>query len=382
MTLRSITQSLAITLITLSLGGARSLPRNRSIASSTRGSASPIVIFHADKFWLNLHHFLYVLGRAQNQAADSTRDGVEMAPADQAQGLTGLNEQDQASWRKAVSDYAGSLSNKDLVFDKPVSSITSALAKAGDARTLDGVPVDLAIASILTRVAPMYRKQWWPKHRAANQEWQKATTALVNQYGADVQAFITKAYQLPWPATGYDVNISAYANWSGAYSTDGGLLVLSSLAPGNHGTYGLESTFHEAMHQWDSEVFEALRTEARKQNKLVPRNLSHAMIFFTAGEAVRHVVPRHVPYAIEFGLWKRAFSEFKPALDEVWKPYLDGSGAREDAFAELIRRTATQAKPPAPRVQAPGKNSRALPSPHARNLVARVIDSLGGVRMI
>ena len=211
--------------------------------------------------------------------------------------------------------------------------------------SLEGVPIDPTVALTLTRVAPIYRKQWWPKHRAANQEWQKATTALVNQYGADVLAFITKAYQLPWPAAGYDVNISAYANWAGAYSVDGGLIVLSSLAPGNRGTYALESTFHEAMHQWDSEVFEALRTEARKQNNLVPRNLSHTMIFFTAGEAVRHVVPAHVPYAIQFGLWDRAFSDFKPALDEVWKPYLNGRGTREETLAELIKRTATQSRP-------------------------------------
>jgi hypothetical protein len=348
MTLRSIIQSLAMTLITVSLSIAHPLSPNRSMAGSPRVSASPIFIFHADRFWLNLHHFLYVLGRAQNQAPDSTRDAVEMAPADQEQGLAGLNKQDQTIWRDAVSAYAASLSHKDLIFDKSLSSLTSALAKAGDARSLEGVAIDSTVASTLTRVAPIYRKQWWAKHRAANQEWQKGTTAIVNQYGADVLAFITKAYQLPWPAAGYDVNISAYANWAGAYSVDGGLVVLSSLAPGNRGTYALESTFHEAMHQWDAEVFEALRTAARKQNKLVPRNLSHTMIFFTAGEAVRHVVPRHVPYAIQFRLWEGAFGGFKPALDEVWKPYLDGSGARDDALAELIRRTATQTRPAGP----------------------------------
>jgi hypothetical protein len=345
---RSLLQRSIILIITSAVLVAEPFGSARLRAADSTRPSGLIFVFHADRFWLNLHHFLNVLGRAQNKAADATRDGVEMAPADQEQGLAGLNKQDQALWREAVSTYAASLSTKDLVFDRSLFSVTSALANAGDDRSLEGVPIDSTIALTLTRVAPIYRKQWWPKHLAANQEWQKTTNALVNQYGAQVQAFIMKAYQLPWPAAGYDVNISAYANWSGAYSVDGGLIVLSSLAPGNRGTYALESTFHESMHQWDGEVFEALRNEARKQNKLVPRNLSHTMIFFTAGEAVRHVVPRHVPYAIQFGLWERAFSEFKPLLDEVWKPYLDGQGTREEALAELVKRAPTQPRPSQP----------------------------------
>lgn len=342
--LRWIAQSLTLILIVLSPAVAQPLYFKQSRSPIIKEQARPIFIFHTDEFWLNLHQFMYVLGRAQNKTTDATRDGVEAAPADQEHGLRSLSTQEQAIWRGAVSNYAASLSKKDLVFDDSLSSITNAMRRAGDARSLDGLTIDPQVVAILNRVEPIYRKQWWPKHRAANVAWQKEITALVNQHGADVLAFITKAYQLPWPSGGYDVNVSAYVNWSGAYSTRGNLLVLSSLAPGNRGLYGLETVFHEAMHQWDQEVFAALRVEAKTQNKLVPRNLSHAMIFFTAGEAVRHVIPNHVPYAIQFGLWERAFTEFKSALDEVWKPYLDGRGTREEALADLIRRTGPEKK--------------------------------------
>ena len=64
------------------------------------------------------------------------------------------------------------------------------------------------------------------------------------------------------------------------------------------------------------------------------------MIFFTAGEAVRHVYPDHVPYAEKFGVWGRGMTQFKTPLEEVWKPYLDGHGTRDDALAELVKRTA------------------------------------------
>jgi hypothetical protein len=93
------------------------------------------------------------------------------------------------------------------------------------------------------------------------------------------------------------------------------------------------------MHQWDSQVFDALRTQARANNKLVPRGLSHALIFFTAGEAVRRVIPGHVPYAEKFGVWQRGMMQFKTPIEQTWKPYVDGKGTRDETFAELIKLT-------------------------------------------
>jgi hypothetical protein len=96
------------------------------------------------------------------------------------------------------------------------------------------------------------------------------------------------------------------------------------------------------MHQWDKQVFELLREQARRQQKLVSNGLSHAMIFFTAGEAVRQVYPDHVPYAEKFGVWQRGIAALKTPLEETWKPHLDGHTTRDAALAELIKRTANK----------------------------------------
>jgi hypothetical protein len=302
-----------------------------------------IFVFHNDEFWLNLHHFLYVLGRAENKTRDSSRTAVVNAPKDQEEGLAKLSEAERATWREAVAFYANGLSKRDAVFDEPLPSITNALAQAGAAKSLTKASVDPEVARVLERVAPIYRKAWWPGHHAANVEWQRAIQKLVDQHGRAILAFITKAYQMNWNQAGFHVHISGYTNWAGAYSTTGELLVLSSLSEDIKGVYGLETIFHEGMHQWDQQVFEVLREQARKQNKMVPNGLSHAMIFFTAGEAVRHVYPDHVPYAEKFGVWQRGISAFKTPLEEIWKPYLDGHTTRDDALAELIKRTATTA---------------------------------------
>jgi hypothetical protein len=298
-----------------------------------------IFIFHSDEFWLNLHHFLYVLGRAENKTRDSSRSAVVNAPKDQEQGLAKLTPAEQATWREAASFYANDLSKKDAVFDEPLPAITNALAQAGDAKSLAAVNIDAGVASALERAAPIYRKSWWPAHHAANVQWQRVIQKLVDQHGEAILSFITKAYQMSWNPAGFHVHLSGYTNWAGAYSTTGELLVLSSLAEDIKDIYGLETIFHEGMHQWDKQVSDALREQARKQNKLAPNGLSHAMIFFTAGEAVRHVYADHVPYAVKFGVWQRGISQFKTPLEEVWKPYLDGHGTRDEALAELVKRT-------------------------------------------
>lgn len=296
--------------------------------------STPIFNFHDDEFWLNLHHFLYVLGRAENKTRDSARAAVSAAPADQQQGMARLTTQEQATWKEAVLNYAAGPAKKDLVFDDPLPAVTLALAKAGDAKSLEGV--EPSIAAVLVRAAPIYRKAWWSKHQAANKAWRKEIEGLVKRYGTLVLSFITKAYGMEWIARGYDVHLSAYCNWAGAYSTTGNLLVVSSLAEGNQGTMGLETVFHEGMHQWDDSVDAALKEQARRINKPVPDRLSHALIFFTAGEAVRHLVPAHTPYADKSGVWQRGMTREREVLTELWKPYLEGHGTRDEAFAAII----------------------------------------------
>ena len=68
--------------------------------------SSRIFRFDADGFWLSLHHFLYVLGRAEIGTPDRARRAVAGAPADQTQGLASLSADDQALWKRAVSFYA------------------------------------------------------------------------------------------------------------------------------------------------------------------------------------------------------------------------------------------------------------------------------------
>jgi hypothetical protein len=69
------------------------------------------------------------------------------------------------------------------------------------------------------------------------------------------------------------------------------------------------------------------------------------MIFFTAGDAVRSVAPDHVAYADANGVWDRGYRRFKAPLEEVWRPYLQGRGTRDEAIAALVEKIGLPRQP-------------------------------------
>ncbi|HWI20186.1 MAG TPA: hypothetical protein VNT81_20675 [Vicinamibacterales bacterium] len=301
-------------------------------------SPGPVFRFETDGFWLNMHHFLYVLGRAQNNERDVQRRAVINAPADSTQGLAGQSDRDRRAWEDAIAFYANGLSKLDTVFSAPLIEVTNALRVAPDAAAAS-LKVDPALHAVLQRAAPVYRAVWWNRHRAANRERVRALTTQVSEHGDQILAFITRAYLESWPKDGYPINVSGYSNWAGAYSTSGDLLVVSSLDEGSRGPMGLEIVFHEAMHQWDQKMMTRLTRLSKQHQTAPPRgDITHALIWYTAAEAVKRVIPAHVGYAESGGLWKqKGLGAHKVALDAHWKPYLDGKGTLDEALLGLLK---------------------------------------------
>ena len=164
-------------------------------------TGAPIFRFEADGFWLNLHHFLYVLGRAQNHTPDSQRRAVVNAPADSEAGLKGLNESHRQNWDSAVRYYAGGLSTKDAVFDQELIAVTNAMRVPPNA-TAGALKIDPELRATLIRASQVYRLAFWSKHQAENHARVRDFTRQLDQHGSQVRDYLTRAYKLDWPRAG------------------------------------------------------------------------------------------------------------------------------------------------------------------------------------
>jgi len=301
-------------------------------------ASTPVFRFEADGFWLNLHHFLYVLGRAQNHTPDSQRLAVANAVADQEAGLKGLSESHIQNWQSAVRFYADGLSKQDAVFDQKMIAATIAM-RVPPTATADALNVDPELRATLIRASQVYRLAWWPRHQRENHARVEDFQRRLEQHGDQVRAYVTRAYQLEWPKNGYLVNLSGYTNWAGAYSTAGALMVFSSLDEGTRGSLGLELMFHEAMHQWDQPMLSRLVRLSKENQTPAPRDgILHALIWYTAAEAVKSAIPSHRGYAEVGGMWnQKGLGSFKAGLDADWKPYLDGKTTLDAALVGLLK---------------------------------------------
>lgn len=302
----------------------------------------PVFEFHSG-FWVNLHHTLYYEARTLRESRGAARDGS----------LVRLNDAERAAWDKAVAYYSAHYADRDLLFSTEMIllknqlgdfEVCEDLAGAKQKRCDAGLPRDLT--QILDAAAPVYRQHLWPQHDRANRKWIAAVSPLVRHEGLALAQRLAGIYQTRWPRGRIWVDVCAFANWAGAYTTLDPLRVtIASLDARNQGDAALEVLFHEASHGIAEPIQETIARECRQRNKPIPRDLWHALLFYSTGEVIRSAMARdagttpagsYTPYAVRTGLYQRGWQEYYELLSRFWQPYLDGQTSYDDAIARMV----------------------------------------------
>ena len=301
-------------------------------ASAPRPVVSPAGRFgFHDAFWVNLHHFLYVAARAELNTPDSNREAVEPVRREATQ----LPDADRKAWQAAIDDYKNGIGKQDILFDDALVDLTNEIAAQESNETL--TLRDEALARVLRDAAPIYRRVWWPSHRAANEAWIAAAQPLLRQHESAMAARMTELLGVRWPERPIRVDVSFYSNWAGAYTTHHpSPRVTASPDPAYQGSSALEILFHEPLHAVDMTLIDELYAEARATGKKLPRTLAHGIIFYTAGAETRRRIPGHVPIADAGNIWPRGMAEAKRVLDKHWPSYLDGQITRQEVVKRIV----------------------------------------------
>ncbi|HTP33157.1 MAG TPA: hypothetical protein VMJ75_13355 [Candidatus Acidoferrales bacterium] len=288
------------------------------------------------KLWPNLHHFLYILGRARNGAFDSGRVAVKQAPLDIA-GFDALPESQRKAWEHAVGVYQAQASPLDIGYGSlvDVNSAVADLPAGGGIEDAKEIPDELRAA--LAEAGAVYRGLWWPRHDAANLQWIAQLTPQVERYGPRIKERLATVFRASWPTLPLRVEAVAYADPRGGYTTaDPPLITMSSLNPEHQGVDGLEQLFHECSHLMMHTVDTALRSRAKTAGKELSRDVSHTILFYTVADTVRALIPGRVPYPDHYGVWNRGWTRYRELLGLYWQPYLEGKSTMDDAIDRLV----------------------------------------------
>jgi hypothetical protein len=337
----------------------------------------PVFEFHSG-FWVNLHHELYFEARDRLNKTTAT---AKTAPSNaikvrtMQESVTPLTAAEQSAWESAIQFYVVNYASKDLLFNLDLILLKNQLGDFEECDDLSGAHKKTCdaglpgnITQILDAAAPVYRAHLWADQDRANRRWVSRVSPLVEEQGAGIAQRLADIYEAKWPNYKIRVDVCARANWAGAYTTVDPLRVtISSTDPGNQGDAALEVLFHEASHGIAEPVQNAIARECRQRGKPIPRDLWHALIFYTTGEVVKPLLsgngsaapqaahrgsdPAHpdrptgttdndkdeyVPYAVRQGLYERGWNDYLQVLTRFWQPYLDGTASFDDAIARMV----------------------------------------------
>ena len=83
-------------------------------------------------------------------------------------------------------------------------------------------------------------------YNAANQAWIRRLRPRVETLGPKIVAQLAAAFHHDWPTATLRVEVTAYANFAGAYTTDDPpLIAMASVNEEQQGDNALEELFHE-----------------------------------------------------------------------------------------------------------------------------------------
>jgi len=198
----------------------------------------------------------------------------------------------------------------------------------------------------LKDATPAYRRCWWTKDDRKNRDWIATLAARLGRSEAILARRIEAAHHVTLPTERIPVDVVPTVDFAGANTVvDPHHILIGSTQAGYDGYGGVELVFHEASHtvvspRSDGSIA-ALRTAAEKQGVTLPRDLWHAVLFFTAGHAAEQTVREvwgepYRQYIYTSGLFERAWPELREPLERVWEPYLEGKSSLEDAATKLV----------------------------------------------
>ncbi|MGB7285090.1 MAG: hypothetical protein WBE13_22715 [Candidatus Acidiferrum sp.] len=341
------------------------------MSSSTYGPL-PVFEFHSG-FWVNLHHTLYYEAKQRETAVpvpQKVGSGPKLRVKTMKDAATLLSPAERSIWDSAVAYYATNYADEDLLFSTDLILLKNQLEDFEDCDDLSGATkksCDAGLPPGITRVldaaAPVYRAHLWPEQDRANRRWIARVAPLVIEQGVGVSQRLADIYQTKWPQEKIRVDVSAYANSAGAYTTLDPLRVtISSTDARNQGDEAFEVLFHEASHGIAEPVQEAIIRECRQRGKAIPRDLWPALILYTTGEVIQPLMTEagdeppgqqspggsssskspasppstYTPSAIREDLYKRGWNDYYLLLFRFWQPYLDSKSTFDDAIARMV----------------------------------------------
>jgi hypothetical protein len=258
--------------------------------------------------------------------------------------LGDLEEGERQTWTRTVDFYRERLIADDLLFDQNLIALRGGLAAIA-CSALGPESIDTELRTVLVDAMPVYRQRWWPEHHTANMVWIQSQLQELKSYEAILAERLAEAYGGEWPPERLRVDVAAYSNWAGAYTTNHPNHVTIS-STSYKDLEGLEILFHEVSHAsfFEQRILGQLAAAFRRHGADPPGRLFHVIQFVTPAELLRSLLSveeRDSFHSVAERVAERSrWSDQYRIVLEHWKPFLEGRVERTEALDRIAEKLA------------------------------------------
>jgi hypothetical protein len=252
-----------------------------------------------------------------------------------------FNDDEAGLWEGAIVFYRRHVSPRNPITDAEMTALAEKLATTDD----DAEPAgDGEIETLLRKVAPVYRAHDWKHDDAANRFWIAMAVTMLREMGEEITRDVSRAYGITWPRR-LRIDVVGFAHPYGGHTPATTALMQTIVSSRNHDYQGfaaLELLFHEPLHHFDQQFEATIKSAGANGGIAPPKDLDHALVFYTAGEMTKRALGRrgvrYTPTGYALGIHKKLWASALPMLETQWQQYLDGRISHDDALAQMIGR--------------------------------------------
>ena len=230
-----------------------------------------------------------------------------------------------------------------LLFDEPLIALKTQLLAAPSMESLRGSSVRPEDATVLEAAAPVYRRHVWLEHDAANVRFVASVQPLLARYGDALAARVARSYDTVWPATGVRADlVHAIQPGATAYTTNNPTHISVEVSDyAKHRARGTGNAVSRSVARVGPGPPRRARDASNQLMIELPRDLSHAVLTYNAGEITRRVLAESGMSGYQLYMDAESiFAEFRPAIGAHWPAFLDGRISRREALRRILRELA------------------------------------------
>lgn len=289
-----------------------------------------------NNFWINLHFYLYeTASTTYKKSLDKQVDKTIWQK---------LSQKEKDVFQKTISYYKNNINLKNH-FDQNHIAFRKWIIDYDQYDVLPESSFELSFIQTLNEFKVIYNTHFWKTHRQTNLNKLKENLSLIKNTESVIIPQIAELAQAEWQNTKIRIDLSTKSPGGGAFTlgrTPSSIVLSTVINYKEIEGDWVETLFHEASHtiikRKKGAIAESIKRTSEKLNRKPPKNLWHAILFYTAGNiSQKSFSAYNIKNYTLYMKREKVFTFYQDAITRYFTPYIEKKIDLDAAIENVIK---------------------------------------------